>query len=432
MMRKFISTLIFLLFPLISYPQYEKNIFEDAGTPKVYYDALGFSSIYEGDSRLDVFIQIPYEALFFIKQGNVYLSTYELSVNIYDAKNILTREKLWTESIKTNSYEETISPKPYKLSQQSFLLTPGKYSVAVQLRDNETKKSVRSTRTIELRDFSQKPFDCSDIMILNQLSVDGETKTIIPNITGNVAELEGGFFTFMELYNNNSIDSISIMYNINSGKEKILKQDTAYYILKEGKNAIFVKVNTDNIPMGNYNLEYSIRPNELKLSEEEINKNTISVAKSFIIKWRGMPISIVDLDIAIDQMIYIFEPGEIEKIKKLPPNEKGIAFKELWNRKDPTPGTERNELMEEYYARVEYANKTFKHYIEGWRTDMGMVYIIFGPPNNIDRHPFELNAKPYEVWHYHELNRQFIFVDQSGFGDYQLVTPIWDVWQRPR
>ena len=123
---------------------------------------------------------------------------------------------------------------------------------------------------------------------------------------------------------------------------------------------------------------------------------------------------------------------EIDRIKKLPPSEKADAFKDLWKKKDPTPGTDRNELMEEYYSRVEYANKNFKHYLDGWRTDMGMVFIIFGSPNNVDRHPFDIDAKPYEVWYYYELNRQLVFVDETGFGDYHLTTPIWDVWQRPR
>jgi hypothetical protein len=88
--------------------------------------------------------------------------------------------------------------------------------------------------------------------------------------------------------------------------------------------------------------------------------------------------------------------------------------------------------MEEYYIRVQFANKNFAHYIEGWRTDMGMVYIIFGSPNNVDRHPFDIDSKPYEIWSYYDLNHQFTFVDQTGFGDYRLTTPIWEVWQRPK
>ena len=86
--------------------------------------------------------------------------------------------------------------------------------------------------------------------------------------------------------------------------------------------------------------------------------------------------------------------------------------------------------MEEYYSRVEYANKNFSHYQAGWKTDMGMVFILFGSPNNVERHPFDIDSKPYEIWSYYDYNRSVIFVDESGFGDYQLLTPIWDMLQR--
>jgi len=86
--------------------------------------------------------------------------------------------------------------------------------------------------------------------------------------------------------------------------------------------------------------------------------------------------------------------------------------------------------MEEYYRRVDFANANFGTFIEGWKTDRGMVYIVLGPPNDIERHPFEAGSKPYEIWSYYTINREFVFVDYSGFGEYRLVTPFWEVLDR--
>jgi len=58
------------------------------------------------------------------------------------------------------------------------------------------------------------------------------------------------------------------------------------------------------------------------------------------------------------------------------------------------------------------------------------VFIVLGSPNNVDRHPFDYDSKPYEVWSYYEFNRQVVFVDETGFGDYKLLTPIWDLLHR--
>jgi hypothetical protein len=79
--------------------------------------------------------------------------------------------------------------------------------------------------------------------------------------------------------------------------------------------------------------------------------------------------------------------------------------------------------MDEYYLRVEYANENFSTNRDGWETDRGRIYVLYGEPTDIERHPFEINSKPYEVWYYDHLNRRFVFVDYTGFGDYELTWP---------
>jgi GWxTD domain-containing protein len=146
-----------------------------------------------------------------------------------------------------------------------------------------------------------------------------------------------------------------------------------------------------------------------------------------------MPITIVDLDKAIDQMRYIARDSDLDYIRAGgDAEEKRKRFVEYWAKRDPDPTTPRNELLEEYYRRVDFANKNFAHYLEGWRSDRGMVYIRFGPPENIERHPFDINTKPYEIWYYYQLQREFIFVDETGFGDYRLRYPTTDLWGRIR
>ena len=60
---------------------------------------------------------------------------------------------------------------------------------------------------------------------------------------------------------------------------------------------------------------------------------------------------------------------------------------------------------------------------------MGMIYIVLGPPDNVDRHPFEYDSKPYEIWYYYDINRSFYFLDETGFGDYRLLNRNYD-WFR--
>ncbi len=60
-------------------------------------------------------------------------------------------------------------------------------------------------------------------------------------------------------------------------------------------------------------------------------------------------------------------------------------------------------FMRNYFKRVEFANYFFTSYKEGWKTDKGMIFIVFGAPDEV-----MLNAQQ-EVWAYKSPHMQFTF-----------------------
>ncbi len=90
---------------------------------------------------------------------------------------------------------------------------------------------------------------------------------------------------------------------------------------------------------------------------------------------------------------------------------------DFWRRRSP-------ELREEYLKRVAYANSNYATMgREGYRTDRGRVYIMYGPPDDIERHPNESDMRPYEIWSYHNIQGGviFVFVQRSSTSEYELV-----------
>ena len=67
--------------------------------------------------------------------------------------------------------------------------------------------------------------------------------------------------------------------------------------------------------------------------------------------------------------------------------------------------TERaRELIKIYYNRVKYANEYFTSDREGWKTDRGMIYVLFGPPAKLYKSDNE------EKWVYIQNNLEVPFV----------------------
>jgi GWxTD domain-containing protein len=395
-----------------------------------FVDAISFAQETRSRSRLDVFIQVGYEALSFVKQGDQYDASYDMTIALYDSASRLVSEKLWTEPVKVATFEQSVSSGAYSLTQRVFDVLPGRYFISTVLRDNETKISKRLLRQITVPDYSLNPVALSDIMLISRLTQTGEKMNLVPSVTANVGDIADAFHIFFEAYSDTTMDSVQVEARVFDEKKDLkLTADTTYN-LRPGKTQIFMKIDHLSLPVGDYKLFVNAYTPEEAAAEEPAS--LASTSRTFIVRWSGMPKTIKDLDLAIDQAQYIAKDNEVSYIKDASTSEeKQRRFLEFWKSRDPNPNTPRNEKMEKYYERVEYANKHFTHYIDGWRTDMGMVFIMFGSPNNVDRHPFDIDAKPYEVWSYYQLNYSFVFVDQTGFGDYRLTTPIWEVWQRP-
>jgi len=399
--------------------------------PPYNVDAISFAANTPKLSRLDVFVQVPYENLSFLKKDGIYIASYEMTIDILDSTGRLVSEKLWTEEVKAETFEQSASPQAYSLVQRVFEVSPGPYSIVTIMRDNETRQNQKLTRRITVSDYSSSDFSLSDIMLVSKLNIVGEKKNIVPNVSPNVGPVVDAFHVFFEVYNKSGLDSVRFAIDVLNELAEKARQDSQVRRLSPGRNQIFSKIEHGTLPIGDYTLY--VRAFSLHVSPGSEMKYIATTSRTFIVRWRGLPKGIKDIEAAIEQCVYEAKDSEMKQMREgKTPDEKQKHFLEFWKKRDPNPNTPRNEKMEEYFARVEYANKMFKHYIEGWRTDMGMVYIMFGPPSNVERHPFDIDAKPHEIWTYYDLNHSFVFVDRTGFGDYRLTTPISDVWQRRR
>jgi GWxTD domain-containing protein len=386
--------------------------------PKYYQDFLNFASEQEGKTRLDIFIQVPYQEIQFVKSTKGFSAAYTVTVSVYDDedKEKLLVEKSWKEKIDAIDFEQTVSKDNYNLSLKSFHLVPREYFIVTSVEDEDSRKKFASENLYNVRDLTKK-VSISDLMLVsNQRYIEGSNK-ILPNVSRNITSKRDGIPMFFEIYSDNSSE-VKIEFTIKDEDDDIIHKDTISKQLIPDRNQIIHTVKDISLGLGNYKITVVIL---------DSSRNKVAVVdKSFISRWVGIPAAIQDLNKAVDQLVYIATPTDMSFIEDSENQDEKIErYLDFWKKKDPTPNTDENELFNEYYRRISYANENFSHYIEGWRSDRGMVFIILGSPNNVDRHPFDLESKPYEVWQYYELNRSFVFVDETGFGDYRLVTPLY-------
>ncbi len=137
---------------------------------------------------------------------------------------------------------------------------------------------------------------------------------------------------------------------------------------------------------------------------------------------------------------YIITPEERAVFEKLTTDDERQNFiEQFWRRRDPDPRTAANEFKTEHYRRLAYVNEHFGAGWPGWRTDRGRIYIIHGPPDEIEANPSggeyqrtlvegggSTSVYPFERWRYREIkglgaNIVLEFVDKDFSGLYKLA-----------
>jgi GWxTD domain-containing protein len=141
-----------------------------------------------------------------------------------------------------------------------------------------------------------------------------------------------------------------------------------------------------------------------------------------------------------EDVVYIISPEERSAFLQLETNEEREQFiEQFWLRRSTNPDLPDNDFKEEHYRRIAYANEHYASGIPGWKTDRGRIYIIWGPPDEIDAHPTggtydrpmeegggSTTTYPWETWRYRYLegigeNVELEFVDPSGSGEYHMT-----------
>src|SRR5690242_13733333 len=141
-----------------------------------------------------------------------------------------------------------------------------------------------------------------------------------------------------------------------------------------------------------------------------------------------------------EDVTYIITPEERNAFLQLDTNEEREQFiEQFWLRRSSNPDLPDNDFKEEHYRRIAYANEHYASGIPGWKTDRGRMYIMWGPPDEIDSHPTggtydrpmeegggSTSTYPWETWRWRYLegigeNIILEFVDPSGSGEYHLT-----------
>lgn len=387
-----------------------------------YFDAIVFKGEELGKARLDIYVSIPYQSLRFNNVQGTFISKFDVQITVFDSTNSkVFSDKITKQIVEENYYIAQGGEGDMKVIQEILLIAPGKYKIIVNLNDKIDNNNSERKRQISVIDFNKYEFSLSGLMLLSSIEERGENYVITPYISDNIAKLDDGFFAFFEAYSLNYLDSVDFIFEVlDEDKKSIYNSGKIRKKIANSTRQIYHYIPNDVII---HHGKYQLNIEAHKAVNDSITDPIAITQRSLRFNRTIDGLILSDINLAARQLRWIASPDEFDFIQSAKTEkEKRYRFDDFWNSKDPTPSTIRNEAFEEYFRRVQYADEKFKSYSDGWLSDMGMVFIIFGPPNQIEDSGYGMNRQRYQKWIYYN-NREFLFLDNSGIGDFRLVQP---------
>jgi GWxTD domain-containing protein len=372
-----------------------------------------------------------------------------LSIQIKDTSaNKFIIDKSW-------KIENPITDTSYLQSNKSligvlgFIVPTGNYKCIVTGSDAiDTTKRMTIQDNLKIIPYDNKKTALSDIQLCSNIRQDNinsesvfykNTLEVFPNPTMVYGEGLPVLFYYAELY---GLKSDTIFTPL---KLRTLVYDSKGRKLNE-KDKLIMRNNNSQVEVGTFNIsKYPTDSYLLVMSiADSISDFIVSSTKRFFIYnpsvkdstkfskvssgYLGSQFSVLnneECDQFFEMGKYASTSSEIDQYEKLDSlNGKREFLYRFWKKRDPDPATPVNEFYNEYMRRVKLCNERYGVMNKpGMKTDRGRIYITYGEPDEIERYPSDLDKKPYEIWHYNQIEGGviFIFGDVTGFSNYELL-----------
>ncbi len=327
------------------------------------------------------------------------------------------------------------------IGKSAYALPPGAYELLIQGYDNgnlSRQDSIRKRFSIDRYTDSSA---VSDIDLCSRISPSEDkgnpfyknSYEVVPNpslVFGS--QIAPVVFSYAELYNLTPNLTYSILVGIMDGKGTLVKQRKLAHRYT-GRNVADVNsLNVNSILSGRYRfvlvitdtLEHEIARSEkpIYIHNSHLQSGTLTSISARSAEFIGL--SNDELVDEFRKAQYIASSDDIETFEKLTTEDARREFlAKFWT--DVENGQRgRTDLTRSLYLeRVIRANRRYTVLGQkGWKTDRGRVYILFAEPDEVERFPSSENSKPFEIWHYYQIENgvQFVFIDRTGYGQYVL------------
>ncbi len=363
---------------------------------------------------IHVYNRVSNDILQFVLSDSVYQAECEITLILRDRKARSVENQTRRYTLTAERYAETTSSSIHHLYRTALKAVPGMYTLSITLSDPETSHPIKTEEKLILPDFHDRLFMASDPFFTVSPS-DSASGTFFTPVIPPVREPSDTVFACAFYMVCQEIPcTLWVMHSLFDPKGSEVFSDSVHWTARSKKSMYEYPV-TRPLDFGQYTLKTRIIGSTHKQD----------LSAEFYVHWESHPAFLPSLEGSVQTLLYVMDRSEYNRLLALPEEGQREMLEHFWKERDPDPSSPENQLENEYYTRVYFTNQKFSDPtgIEGWRTDRGRIYILYGAPTELESPPtaHERDSR-YEIWYYHHLKKKFIFIDKFASGDYRLYS----------
>ncbi len=366
----------------------------------------------DGEPALAVSIVVPYRQLEWLKAPLGYAAVVEFTVVFEPDHPGAQIGDSWDRPLLVADFSTTVKAGSSVIERRTFDLPPGRYRVRIGVRAGDSDVPSTATGHVEVPDYSRVPLGLADVE-LGVAGLSGEFQPVPSRAFGRNASRLAARMALFDRRAGAWPRDYPVRYWINDDTGNEVATGTRSLSLSHSNEPVVVAPDSLDLFLGSY----------VFVAEIGQGDSRWRVERSFEVEDSGPPRG-REFQRLLEPLSFIADGHEIDRLRKLAPADQAAGWEAFWQRRDPTPDTPRNEALLEFFRRVRYASRHFQTFGPGWRSDMGRIYIKYGPPDQTESRPATGSDAPLEIWDYNRPYRRFVFEDRDGFGRYVLVGPV--------
>ncbi|MDX2129999.1 MAG: GWxTD domain-containing protein [Chloroherpetonaceae bacterium] len=412
------------------------DIFRKYSRPQFYTESVIFPTASPDSVQVYVNTRLSYDNLYFVKgrSGKLNAEIF-ISLEVFEEKKLVSRKTV-KRLIETDSF--TVSNDRNRFVEAHFTANLGykEYEYVLEVYDNDRQRQIRVDKKKLTLKKPESEFVFSQPLMLQRPTLNSTSSLLQPIGLGGNGVYGKDFVPFIQVSGKNLPPVVTFtLFQLTGEDERFVLSDSVTQNQFVSISGFRVNPNGDSLYV-----EKGERKGEIKtvfipldfrgerlanarfkmVVNAEVGGKKNEITKKFETSWADMPFGLYDLTLSIRLMEYITPPDSLSGVNSGNIDEQKQKFLAFWKSQDPTPETDYNEVMAEYFKRVDFAFLNFYTPREfGWRTDRGKTWILYGEPNRTERE-FPAGRSVRETWYYEEIKRKFIFVDRTNTGSFEL------------